>query len=152
MTSNTTRYLLIFICSLLIFLFTYTALSKLLAFKTFEATLANSPLIGNKSYLLAWSVPIGELVIAALLLLPKTQLAGLRFSFAVMFLFSIYVAYMILFVPDLPCSCGGIISKLSWTHHLIVNIFFTLLAMAGIILKKDPEIFIRINRTSRTPV
>lgn len=151
MTSIKTRNILISICTVLIFLFVYTAINKLLDFRTFKTTLTRSPLVGNRADLLSWSLPVMELATACLLVFPRTHLTGLRLSLALMSLFTIYVAYMILFVPHLPCSCGGIISQLSWMQHLIVNIFFTLLALTGIILRTKPEFFIRINRTSRTP-
>jgi hypothetical protein len=44
---------------------------------------------------------------------------------------------MLLSEKDLPCSCGGIISSLSWRQHIIFNGVFILLAITGIIFSKQ---------------
>jgi hypothetical protein len=43
---------------------------------------------------------------------------------------------MISFDKNLPCSCGGIISKLSWKQHIIFNLFFIVLSVIGIRFQK----------------
>jgi len=40
------------------------------------------------------------------------------------------------FVEKLPCSCGGVIAKLSWNQHLLLNLGFVLLALGAIALLK----------------
>lgn len=59
---------------------------------------------------------------------------------------------MLLFVSELPCSCGGIIQRLSWKGHLAFNTLFTILAYSGFIVSKQSKNFIAINRESRKPV
>jgi hypothetical protein len=39
---------------------------------------------------------------------------------------------MVSFDKNLPCSCGGIISKLSWKQHILFNLFFIMLSITGI--------------------
>lgn len=152
MTSAKSKGIVQLICSFFIFLFVYTALSKFLELNRFEAVLGTSPLIGDKKAIVAWSLPSIELIVALLLLFPKTQPIGLLFSFFLMTIFTLYVIYMILSIPNLVCSCGGIISSLTWKQHLLLNVFFMMLALAGMLLKRKTKVFIRINRTSRTPV
>jgi hypothetical protein len=43
---------------------------------------------------------------------------------------------MLAYAKHLPCSCGGVIKKLTWPQHLAFNIFFLLIAMTGIILQR----------------
>jgi len=43
---------------------------------------------------------------------------------------------MLAFAPKLPCSCGGVIQKMTWGQHVIFNLFFTLLALVGIWLAR----------------
>src|SRR6185436_17322557 len=105
------------IAGLLILLFVYTALSKFTDFNRFYSTLSIAPLIGSKADYIKWIVPITELIVSALLLFPRSRLYGLYAAFALMGLFTLYVTYMVLFHRNLPCSCGGIISKLSWKQH-----------------------------------
>lgn len=122
------------IAALFILLFVYTASSKLLEMHKFQYTIAKSPLIGDFANLISWAVPITEISIAIILLIPKTRLVGLYASTALMAIFTLYIGYMIAFTPKLPCSCGGVIKYMSWNQHLLFNIFFTLLGVWGIML------------------
>src|SRR6478672_3526815 len=102
-----------FISSLLVFLFGYTAISKLLSINLFEAVLEQSPLISSGAAMLAWQIPLVELFIVLLLIFSSTRIMGLWMSGIMLFLFTVYLCYMVLFTPNLPCSCGGVISSLS---------------------------------------
>ena len=124
------------ISALFILLFVYTALSKFYNFDNFQWVLGRSPLIGANSILVSYLVPLSEILIAGLLFFPSTRLLGLYCATILMTLFTIYIIYMLLFTPDLPCSCGGVLKELTWTQHLIFNIFFVLLGIIGIISEK----------------
>ena len=129
-------YLSQIICSLLIFLFVYTAMSKVTGFALFLAALSNSPLIGKSASILAWLLPPVELSVAALVFLPRTRKLGLFSSFMLMLVFTGYIAFMLLYPAKLPCSCGGVISIMNWKEHLIFNIGFTLIALAGYLIER----------------
>jgi len=139
--------------SLFIFLFVYTATSKLLHIERFKAVISHSPLIHVFANLLSWLVPITELLVSLLLFFRWSREYGFLISVVILATFTLYITYMILFSTHLPCSCGGVIEKMNWTQHLIFNIIFFLLSILGwritISMNKD---FIAINRTSRTPV
>lgn len=119
------------ISGLLIFLFVYTAISKLSNLSLFQSSLHQSPLIGDKAGVLSFTLPITELAISLLLFIPRTRLSGLYASAALMIIFTIYIAYMIVYAPFLPCSCGGVLQQMSWHQHLVFNAGFTLLSLAG---------------------
>lgn len=140
MNTFKSNLLLQLICSMFIFLFVYTALSKFIGFTAFKSVLSHSPLIKDKNEILAWGLPISELVASSLLFFPKTKLAGLYLSFALMIVFTIYIAYMVIFTPDLPCSCGGVLKQMTWRQHLVFNLFFTALASIGIWLARKKGI------------
>jgi len=127
------------ISSLLILLFLYTAFSKLLDFNSFKSVLSKSPLIGGKAWLVALALPITEVLVSVLLFFPRTRLWGLYGSFGLMTIFTLYLAYMILFAANLPCSCGGVLKQMNWNQHLIFNIFFQLLSLTGVVLKEKIE-------------
>jgi hypothetical protein len=129
-----------FISSIFIFLFIYTALSKFLEFPKFIHVLGSSPLIGPYNYLVAWTIPLFELAVAVLLFLPATKRLGMYCALTLLALFTVYVGYMITFVPHLPCSCGGVIQKMGWRTHLIFNSVLTALSFLGVRLlkKQDP--------------
>jgi hypothetical protein len=109
------------ISSLLILLFAYTSFSKLLTLDQFSSVLSRMPLIGNGAGVLAFAIPLAELGIVLLLLFERTRYRGLKLSLALLVLFTIYLLHMVLFAPHMPCSCGGVISKMSWKQHVLFN-------------------------------
>jgi uncharacterized membrane protein YphA (DoxX/SURF4 family) len=119
---------------LFVTLFMYAAISKLTEYREFEAQISKSPLILEYSTWLAFMVPIVEILISLLLLIPRTQLVALYAAFSLMFLFTAYIAFMLVFSPYVPCSCGGILSRMGWEEHLVFNSIFTLLGLIGISL------------------
>ena len=125
------------ISALLLFLFTYTALSKLLDFEKFKYQVSQSPFITNISWLVIWSIPLAELIISIFLLFKRTRLAGLYLSFFLMLLFTGYVFIMLRYSSYLPCSCGGVLSIMSWKQHFIFNLAFTGWSLAGIMLQNS---------------
>lgn len=119
------------IAGIFILLFVYTALSKLMDLNTFKSVLSKSPLIGSRAAFVAWSIPISELIIAALLFLPSTRKLGLVASLGLLLLFTLYIAYMLVFTPQLPCSCGGVLQTMDWDTHLAFNIGALIIGFAG---------------------
>ncbi len=140
------------ISALFILLFVYTAITKLIEHQSFKVVLSQSPLIGINATILSWVLPILELLTAALLFVPSIRKWGFACSLILMLLFTGYIAYMIFFTPNLPCSCGGVLALMTWPQHLIFNIFFTTLAVIGLWFTFRNKLFIAINRNSRTPV
>lgn len=131
--------------SLLILVWVYAAISKLMDFEKFKLVLTSSPLIGSFAYEVAVGLPIMELFIAALLFVPKYRLWGLSASLILMLVLTAYLGYMITFVPHLPCSCGGILERLSWTEHLVFNICLTIVASVGLLFYRRSKNLIAIN-------
>jgi hypothetical protein len=123
------------ISSLLMFLFLYTALSKLLDFDKFKYQIGQSPFITNISWLVIWSIPLAEIITSIFLIFKRTRLAGLYLSFFLMLLFTGYVFIMLRYSSYLPCSCGGVLSTMTWKQHFIFNLVFTGLSLAGIIVQ-----------------
>lgn len=120
-----------FTCSLLlIMLFTYTALSKLLEQDIFVFQMKLSPVkfMAQWAAVLGWLVPLVELFIVGLLLIKNFRTAGLYLSFLLLLAFEIYITSMLLSGLSLPCTCGGVISRLGWKGHLVFNAAFMLLA------------------------
>lgn len=138
-------------CYLLVFLFTYTGISKLIDHSAFLSSLLQSTVIRNQASFISWFIPIFELLTVVLLLSNKYSKIGLLFSLLLLIIFTLYIAYMILFVPHLPCSCGGVLKELSWSNHILFNSFFILLIVISLFSTKH-KLFIAINRTSRKPV
>jgi hypothetical protein len=120
------------VSALFILLFVYTGINKLLSIGELQTSLSKYPLIGGFSVAVAWGLPIVELIVAALLVIPKTKLIGLYSSGIMMTGFTLYILYLFAFAPGMPCTCGGMLKELTWTEHLIFNTSFIFLAIMGI--------------------
>jgi hypothetical protein len=128
------------IAAFFITLFIYTAINKLSAISQFQNVLSKSTLIGNMAYPVSWIIPISELVIVVLLFFPATRPAGIYCSLFLMTAFTIYLVYMLAFASWLPCSCGGVLSQMSWKQHILFNISFILLALVAILIRPKHKI------------
>ncbi|MCS3795991.1 MauE/DoxX family redox-associated membrane protein [Niastella sp. OAS944] len=125
------------ISSLLILLFLYASVSKWLSFKTFIGEMNNQPFPNWMTPFLVWSIPFIEVLIAVGLIFEKTRVQSLYASFFLMLAFTIYTVVILLHAfKYIPCSCGGVIRKLTWPQHLFFNLFFVGISLLGIILKK----------------
>lgn len=122
------------IALLYILLFTYAAASKILDFENFQIQLGQSPLLSAFAEYVSIAVPVVELILVVLLMFTKSRLLGLYGSFALMTMFSAYIVIILNFSSFTPCSCGGILEKMTWTQHLIFNIVFVLLSATALLL------------------
>lgn len=126
--------LIILIGYLYILLFLYAATSKLFDFETFTVQLAQSPLLSAYAGFIAWAVPGIEIGIALLLIIERFRLFALYAAFTLMVMFTAYIFIILNFSDFVPCSCGGVLEKLSWTQHLIFNVVFIILAGVAVFL------------------
>lgn len=118
---------------LFVLLFIYTGSSKIYAFKDFDIVLSLLPIAGVYHQFFAIAIISIQLIIAVLLIIPITKIAGLHLSFGLLIVFSLCLIYMVLFEKVLPCSCGGITSRLSWKAHIYVNLLLASVAGFGIL-------------------
>lgn len=130
------NFIIEIICGLLVLLFVYTGLSKMLDYDTFRLQLGKSPFITRFADPVAWTLPAGEILIALALVFKRTRLLGLYASLFLMTMFTAYIYAMLNYSYDLPCSCGGIISKMTWGQHMWFNTGFVALSVAAILLQE----------------
>lgn len=121
---------------LMILLFIYTASDKLMNFKTFSAFLVGLEYLGGYSHLLAVVIPLLEIAISLLLLIPTMRTEGLYAALVLMLLFTLYLVFIKLTAPKLPCNCGGVISSLSWVQHIWFNLGLIGLLFCSVLWKK----------------
>lgn len=122
------------ISAALLLLFCYAAISKLAEQSRFESVLRMAPVIQRYAVAVSWSVPAAELFVCLLLFIPSTRRAGIGFSFLLLAVMTGYLVFMLLYAADLPCSCGGVIAKMSWMQHVWFNLFFMGLSVTGFLL------------------
>jgi len=129
------RIILTSINCLLILLWTYAAVSKLADYQTSRGEMLNQALPKWLEEILVWGVPSIELFTVALLLFNKTKLYGTLLSLFLLISFTIYIALVEFNYFDyVPCSCGGVISSLSWEQHFVFNLIFIVLAATAVLL------------------
>lgn len=115
------------ICFLYILLFVYAAVNKLLDFENFQVQLAQSPLLSAFAGPISYTVIAVEVVIALMLCFQKSKKAGLYAGFSLMVMFTGYIVIILKYSPFIPCSCGGVLEKLTWNQHLVFNVIFVLI-------------------------
>lgn len=121
------------ITALLILLYTYASVSKLVDINKFTGQMNNQPMPNWMTPYLVWGIPGIELVVVGAILFDKTRRIGMWASLFLMSIFTIYVFLVVIKVFDrVPCSCGGVIEKMGWTEHLYFNLFFVFLSLIGI--------------------
>ncbi|MDP2160979.1 MAG: hypothetical protein Q8K02_10890 [Flavobacterium sp.] len=122
---------------LYVLLFVYAAVSKLLDYENFQVQLGQSPLLSAYASIISWLVPAIELFIVVLILLPTTRLFGLFGSFILMVMFTVYIYLILTYSSFVPCSCGGVLEKMTWNQHLLFNIAFIIQVVLAILLHPD---------------
>lgn len=134
LNTKTIRIIIETVSILYVLLFFYAAVSKLLDFENFQVQLGQSPLLSIYALWISWFVIIIEVFIALLLMFPKSRIIGFYAALSLMTMFTIYIFIILHFSSFVPCSCGGILEKMSWNTHLIFNGIFVLLAVVAITL------------------
>lgn len=120
------------ITTLFVFLFVYTAVSKLLDFDPIKIRAGFVPVLRPYAAIIGIVVPIVELLTVLLLVSRQTQLSGLIVSLVLMVVFTGYIGWMLFLEGELPCSCGGVISRMTWPQHFWFNVVFILLGTVGV--------------------
>lgn len=119
--------------ALLVLVFMYTGINKLVGLTDFTASMYNQPIPHGLAYVLARVIPVTELLTAICLVFNKTQKLGLYLSFILLTIFTTYIGLILLHVfKRIPCNCAGIFRHLTWQQHLWINIL--LLALTGLAL------------------
>ncbi|SIS86504.1 MauE/DoxX family redox-associated membrane protein [Belliella pelovolcani] len=122
---------------LLIVMWTYTGISKLIDFASFRGAILNQPFPNEIGEYVSLVVPIIEVALALLLIGIRTRILGFVGSVALMSVFTTYVGLVwVGSFERIPCGCAGVIERLGWQAHFILNLFVLNLAMIGIMITK----------------
>src|ERR1051325_2149346 len=132
--SRAKEWVIEIVSALFVVLFIYAAATKLMDYDKFMLQIGQSPVLTAFAGVVVWLVPAIEVVIAMLLMTKRLRLAGLYASFCLMVMFTAYIVVITRFSEYVPCSCGGVLQKLSWDEHLVFNIGFVMLAAVAIVI------------------
>ena len=125
---------------MLIILFFYTAITKLIDINEFRRQLSNQPLPVWSIGILLWLIPICEILVSLLLVAGPSRTAGLYGSALLMLIFTGYMGLVLLNVFErVPCRCGGVIGNMSFEVHFIFNAFFLMLSTSALKLHKKRD-------------
>jgi putative oxidoreductase len=123
---------LLVICTLLVLLFSYTAISKLSNMTMFIHDLNSQPYGRYWSGIARWAIPGVELLTAFCLVSTRFRSVGLWASLVLMTVFTMYIFLILVGVfPKRPCSCAGVFRGMGWLAHFCFNLLFTAIAWAG---------------------
>jgi len=122
----------------LILLFAYTGSSKLLGHQLFLSHLMQIQLLKTIAEPVSYLLPAVEILTAIFLAIDKMEILGLWLAAFLMTTFTIYVGAMLILKSSLPCTCGGVISSMTWKQHLLFNIFFMLLSWSALLHYYNP--------------
>jgi len=118
---------------LLILLWLYTASSKLLQYDLFRQSLDRQHFPASFTHLLYWTLPSVELGCVAFLITRRTLKLGLWISECLLIIFTAYILLVLFkYFENVPCSCGGVVSALTWKGHLFFNLFFIAINTIGL--------------------
>ena len=127
------------IIALLLLLFVYTGISKLLDMQAYKEALKLQH-FPAWLYSLAVTLPFFEMIIALGLVFKMVRGIALYGYLILMLVFTGYTGLVAFhFFKQMPCTCGGVISRLSWTQHFLFNIFFLLISCWAIWLYRKQK-------------
>jgi hypothetical protein len=127
------------ICGLFFLLFLYASANKLLHYGNFKVQLEQLPMHSTIAGQVAWLIPLIELAVSVMLCVRKTRRLALCASLGLMVVFTGYIIAILKFTDDIPRTCGGVLSTVSWSEYLIFTIVSAFIASMGIILKDKKE-------------
>jgi len=129
------RLIINIICYALALVLLYAAASKLLEYDKFLITMGQSAMLTPYASILAWLIPLIEICLTILLVFECLRLEGLYGSLAILTMFTTYIYIIQRYAENIPCSCGGLLEKMDWEAHFVLNIFLVVLNIIGIALQ-----------------
>ncbi|TCD07676.1 hypothetical protein EZ449_14165 [Pedobacter frigidisoli] len=128
-----TRERLSDICAaLLVFLFSYAAISKLMSYNISRKEMLNQVFLHDTAIVLTWLIPVIEFCITIMLLFPQLRKLSFLSALTLLSTFSFYITISMSGIfGRIPCSCGGILGQMSYGIHLLFNTFFMAIAVLG---------------------
>ena len=117
----------------LVLIWTYTGMDKLIQFESSRKAFLNQTFPSELAEVLAYSVPLLELLLALLLLFSVTRWWGYLGSILLFTVFTTYVGLIwVGAFPRVPCNCAGILESMGWAEHFILNVVCIGVAVWGL--------------------
>jgi hypothetical protein len=120
--------------ALFILVFIYASVSKLMDIEAYRSQIGQARILSSHKNYLSVFIPSAEIIISFAIAADRLRLIGLYSFYFLMTLFSFYILWVLFYSENVPCSCGGILERMTWTGHLAFNILFSLGAFFAILL------------------
>lgn len=136
------------ICAFLIIYFFYEGIQKIAYWGQYQFWLSHTPLIKNAGNILVWLIPILELSIVFLLIVPKWQRIVFLIIIITQLAFVIWIAYVYLFTGYLFWPYHALWEEPTWMQKISIALALSWLAFAGLMIQensKQPKIILRNN-------
>ncbi len=122
--------------TLLIAVFGFTGLDKVLRFDSSRKAFHNQTFPPELAETLSYAIPGVELLIALLLLFSVTRWWGYLGSVLLLTVFVTYVGLIwVGAFPRVPCNCAGVLESLGWAGHFWMNLGLIGMAVLGLKLE-----------------
>lgn len=127
---------------LLLLMWAYTFVSKLIDFDTFERQINGAYLLSALGSALPYVLQILHLSIVVLLIKKSWRKIGLITSLFILLIYTAYLVYILKFAPTIPCSCISLFRGWNWDDQLWINLAVITLNIIGLIMfsfKRPPH-------------
>ena len=133
------------ICLILIFYFFYGGVYKLAYFHSYFFWLHFAPLLSPYSKVLAYAIPIGEISLSILFLVPALRPTALYISIAALVLFVLWIMSVFLFTHRLFWPYYALWHRPTWMQKMLISIVLSWLALIAVLLLKGGSFFKRFS-------
>lgn len=120
-----------------VILFCYASISKIFDFRNFQSQLGQSPGLAGYEIVVAYGIISLQMIAVILLCLRNSRFLGLWFTSGILSVFAGYIAFILIYSENLPCTCIGLFEKISWKGNLILNIGLIITTVTGIIVYRS---------------
>jgi len=125
---------------LLIILWSYAVFAKLADFPLYQKQMRQQVFSPAVSAYLVYLILFLESLAMLSLMFMATRRTGLILSLLLLIGFTIYIILIMGgYFPKVPCSCGGLISKMSWKNHLYFNLIFMVMNLVCLYYSPQKE-------------
>jgi uncharacterized membrane protein YphA (DoxX/SURF4 family) len=124
------------ITSILILVWAYTGLDKLVRFEGSRKAFHNQTFPSELAEVLTYITPVAELLLALLLLFSVSRWWGYLGSILLLSVFTTYVGLIwVGAFPRVPCNCAGLIDSMGWAAHFWMNLGLIGISVLGLKLE-----------------
>lgn len=145
---KTKKVIVEIICLILLMNFFYEGIYKVAYFQNYGFWLTHAPLLSPIGKILNYVVPLGELVLAIMFIVPSYKKIALYGTIVGLFVFALWIMSVYLFTHRLFWPYHALWEKPTWMQKMLISIGFCWMAFTAIVLSNGGSSFKRISSNS----